>query len=51
MTKLFLDRLPITLGFAAILAAVVEERVDPRAGAMLLWPLLAIGAFSLLLYT
>ena len=47
---LFWDRLPMTLCFAAILAAVVEERVDARAGAMLLRPLLAIGIFSLLLW-
>jgi Ceramidase len=47
---LFWDRLPMTLCFAAILAAVVEERVDARAGAMLLWPLLAIGFASLLLW-
>jgi Ceramidase len=47
---LFWDRLPMTLCFAAILAAVVEERVDARAGAMLLRPLLAIGVFSLLLW-
>jgi hypothetical protein len=47
---LFWDRLPMTLCFAAILAAVVEERVDARAGAMLLWPLLAIGISSLLLW-
>jgi hypothetical protein len=40
----------MTLGFAAILSAVVEERVDARAGAMLLRPLLAIGIFSLLLW-
>jgi hypothetical protein len=46
--SLFWDRLPMTLCFAAILAAVVEERVDARAGALLLWPLLAIGIFSLL---
>jgi hypothetical protein len=32
---LFWDRLPMTLCFAAILAAVVEERVDARAGVML----------------
>jgi hypothetical protein len=32
---LFWDRLPMTFCFAAILAAVVEERVDSRAGAML----------------
>jgi hypothetical protein len=47
---LFWDRLPMTLCFAAILAAVVEERVDARAGAMLLRPLLAIGIFGLLLW-
>jgi hypothetical protein len=47
---LFWDRLPMTVCFAAILAAVVEERVDPRAGVMLLRPLLAIGIFSLLLW-
>jgi hypothetical protein len=40
----------MTLCFAAILAAVVEERVDAKAGAMLLRPLLAIGIFSLLLW-
>jgi hypothetical protein len=33
---LFWDRLPMPLCFTAILATVVEERVDARAGAMLL---------------
>src|SRR6476646_7221486 len=47
---LFWDRLPMTLCFAAILAAVVEERVDAKAGAMLLRPMVAIGIFSLLLW-
>jgi hypothetical protein len=47
---LFWDRLPMTLCFMAILAATVEERVDARAGAALLWPLVAIGVFSLLLW-
>jgi hypothetical protein len=47
---LFWDRLPITLVFMAILAAMIEERVDARAGAVLLWPLLAVGVFSLLLW-
>ncbi len=47
---LFWDRLPMTLCFAAILAAVVEERVDARAGSMLLVPMLVIGIFSLLLW-
>jgi hypothetical protein len=45
---LFWDRLPITLVFMAMFASVIEERVDARAGAVLLWPLLAVGVFSLL---
>ena len=44
------DRLPITLGFMAILASIIEERVSERVGAILLWPLLATGIFSLLLW-
>jgi Ceramidase len=47
---LFWDRLPMTLSFAAILSLVVAERVDARAGAVLLWPALALGLFSLLLW-
>jgi hypothetical protein len=46
---LFWDRLPMTLCFMGILVAVVEERVNARAGA-LLWPLVAIGIVSLLLW-
>ena len=49
-STLFWDRLPMTICFAAILSAVVEERIDAKAGAMLLRPLLAIGIFSLLLW-
>jgi len=44
------DRLPITLGFMAILASIIGERVSERAGAILLWPLLATGIISLLLW-
>jgi hypothetical protein len=47
---LFWDRLPMTLAFMAILAGAVEERVNAKAGAILLWPLLATGVFSLLLW-
>ena len=47
---LFWDRLPMTLCFMAILAVVVEERIGERFGAVLLWPLLAIGLFSLVLW-
>ena len=48
---LFWDRLPMTLCFAAILAVVIEERVDVRAGSLMLWPLLAIGISSVLLWS
>jgi hypothetical protein len=34
----------------AILAIVVEERVSTKVGPVLLWPLLATGLFSLLLW-
>src|SRR5262249_41433218 len=44
---LFWDRLPITITFMAIFAAVIEERVSERAGDILLWPLLALGLVSL----
>lgn len=45
---LFWDRLPMALGFAALLAIVIGERVSPRWGARLLAPLLVVGAASLL---
>jgi hypothetical protein len=44
------DRLPITLGFMAVLANIIEERVSEKAGSLLLWPLLALGVTSLLLW-
>ncbi len=47
---LFWDRLPMTISFAAIFALVVKERVDARAGGVLLWPMLAIGVSSLLIW-
>lgn len=47
---LFWDRLPMTLCFMAILSVVIDERVSQTAGRILLWPLLAIGLFSLLLW-
>jgi hypothetical protein len=40
---LFWDRLPMTLGFSAILALAVEERLSAKIGANLLWPALASG--------
>lgn len=44
------DRLPMTLGFMAILANIIEERVSQKAGALLLWPLLALGIASLVVW-
>jgi hypothetical protein len=44
------DRLPMTLSFAAIFALVVKERVGEKAGTIALWPMLAIGVASLLLW-
>jgi hypothetical protein len=45
---LFWDRLPMTISFAAIFSLVVKERIGARIGAMLLWPMLALGAAGLL---
>jgi hypothetical protein len=42
--RLVWDRLPMTLGFAGLVSAAIAERVHPQAGSKLLWPLLAMGA-------
>lgn len=47
---LFWDRLPMAIGFMAILSIGIEERVDATVGSILLWPLIAIGVFSLFLW-
>jgi hypothetical protein len=47
---LFWDRLPMALAFMALLAGAIVERVSTKAGAILLWPLLAIGVLSLLVW-
>ena len=47
---LFWDRLPMAVTFMAILAIGIEERIDARAGAILLWPLIALAVFSLYLW-
>jgi hypothetical protein len=44
--RLFWDRLPMTIAFMSLLAAQVGDRIDPRAGRILLLPMLAIGAAS-----
>ncbi len=45
-TRLAWDRLPIAVAFMCLLAAVISERVDVKAGAKLLLPLIVLGAAS-----
>ena len=40
------DRIPMTISFMSLLAALVAERIDVAAGVRLLLPLIAIGAGS-----
>lgn len=47
---LFWDRLPMTFAFMAMLANQIGERIDARAGALMLWPLVALGIVSLLVW-
>jgi hypothetical protein len=47
---LFWDRLPMAVSFMAMLVIVIEERVDPGLGRTLLWPLVALGVVSLLVW-
>jgi hypothetical protein len=47
-TRLVWDRLPITLGFMSVLSAVLVERVNLRAGLLVLGPLLALGLASVI---
>ena len=42
--RLFWDRMPINLGFAALLSAVIAERYSVRAGLLLMPPLAMLGA-------
>jgi len=44
--RLMWDRLPMSIAFMALLASVVGERINARAGLLLLVPLLAIGVGS-----
>lgn len=46
--RLVWDRLPMTIGFMGLLVAIVSERVSLRAAKVLLGPLLAFGAASVL---
>lgn len=44
------DRIPMSIGFMAILAAVIAERVDLKMGIRLLIPLLVLGIASVLFW-
>ena len=46
--RLVWDRLPMTLGFAGLVAAAVAERVDLKLGLRSLWPLLALGVVTVI---
>lgn len=46
--RLVWDRLPMSVGFMALLAAMISERIHPRAGMALLGPLVLAGIGSVL---
>ena len=45
---LVLDRLPMAIAFMALFSFFLSEHINPRTGSRLLWPLLAMGVFSVL---
>ena len=47
-TRLTWDRLPMSVGFMALLAAMISERIHPRTGMALLGPLVLVGIASVL---
>ena len=46
--SLFWDRLPMTVAFSSLVAAVLSERVDARAGRRMLVPLVGAGLAAIL---
>jgi hypothetical protein len=40
------DRIPMAVGFMGLFTALIAERIDPAAGARLLWPAVAAGVAS-----
>jgi hypothetical protein len=48
--RLVWDRLPMTLGFAGLVAAALAERLDLKLGQRSLWPLLGLGVFTVLFW-
>lgn len=45
--RLLWDRLPMSVGFMSLLAAMIAERISVRAGWRLFWPLVIAGIASL----
>ena len=45
-SRLVWDRLPMSAGFMALLAAMISERIHPKAGMVLLGPLVLLGIAS-----
>jgi hypothetical protein len=48
--RLVWDRLPMTFGLAGLVSAAIAERASPRIGLRLLWPLLGLGAFTVVFW-
>jgi hypothetical protein len=46
--SLFWDRLPMTLGFTGLYAAIIGERISHHAYRLLLWPLVGLGVASVM---
>ena len=46
--RLVWDRLPMTLGFAGLVAAAIAERFDLKTGLRSLWPLLLLGVVTVI---
>ncbi|HMF15551.1 MAG TPA: hypothetical protein VKE98_00015 [Gemmataceae bacterium] len=44
--RLLWDRLPLAIAFMAFLAIMISERISRRAGTILFWPLVFLGAGS-----
>jgi hypothetical protein len=49
-TRLVWDRLPMTLGFAGLVSAAIAERVDRKVGLEVLWPLVVLGAITVIFW-
>jgi len=49
--RLVWDRLPMTLGFAGLVAATISERVNPKLGRQSLWPLLLLGVATVVYWS